>query len=213
MKPIYTGPIGRGIRLVYPFYSKQNSFQLLPYSIIISQTFTMSNNSSFHSHEHPSLDQHSGSGSSQAAGSLSQGYTFAPGSVDPLPLFDMKKDLLLQHKHPVDQELTGTPEDKWALLGQRLTSQPFARIPGTTPLVNPQSFEQGSAPTTIEPPAVDQRPGELILGYPANSSMQTGWSFNMSYLPFLADLLPLFVRRGRGIDGHGTRPGFDRDVR
>jgi hypothetical protein len=133
--------------------------------------------------------------------------------VNPLPPFDIRADLLLQHKHPVDQELTGTPEDKWALLGQRLTSQPFARIAGTTLLVNPQSFEQGSAPTTIEPSVVDQRPGELIFGDSADSSMQTGWFFNMSYLPFLADLLPVSERRGRGIDAHGTRPGFDRDVR
>jgi hypothetical protein len=174
--------------------------------------------SSLNPNDASSAEQHPpSSDSGQAAGSVSQGsfggYTFAPGTVDPLPPFDMKKDLLLQHKHPVDQELTGTPEDKWALLGQRLTSQPFTRIAGTSSLVNPQSFEQGSAPTTIEPPAVDQRPVELILGYPANSSMQTGWSLMMSYLPFLADVLPVSERRGRGIDAHGTRPGFDRDVR
>jgi hypothetical protein len=177
----------------------------------------MPDNSSFQSNEQPSTNQSLGSSSSQAAGSSSQGsfggYTFAPGSVDKLPPFDMRTDLLLRHKHPVDQELTGTPEDKWALLGQRLTSQPFARIAGTTLLVNPQSFEQGSAPTTIEPSVVDQRPGELIFGDSADSSMQTGWFFNMSYLPFLADLLPVSERRGRGIDAHGTRPGFDRDVR
>lgn len=74
----------------------------------------------------------------------------------------------------MDQELTGTPEDKWALLGQRLTSQPFAKIPGATPFLGPQPSEQPNASTMVESQSIDQRPDELIFKVPADSSMQTG---------------------------------------
>ncbi|KAH8079847.1 hypothetical protein HD553DRAFT_326188 [Filobasidium floriforme] len=106
---------------------------------------------SLNSHKQPSTDRNSGSDSSQAAGSLSQAH---------LQATPLHRDLLLRRQHPVDQELTGTPEDHWEILADRLRNQPFARIPGASPLVKSQSSVHQSLSTIVESRCVDQPPSE-----------------------------------------------------
>lgn len=85
----------------------------------------MPDNSSLHSNEQPSLDQNSGSVPSPATGTLPKrsfgGYNFGDDyDVDDLPSFDIETDLLLRQRHPVNQELTGTPEEKLKILREKL---------------------------------------------------------------------------------------------
>jgi hypothetical protein len=94
-------------------------------------------------------------------------------SQSSLPLLDLNNPARKAYLESWDNFPTEERE-KWAVLGQRLATQPFGKIPGATPFLGPQPIERPSASDMVESQSIDQRPDELIFEVPADSSMQTG---------------------------------------
>jgi hypothetical protein len=136
-----------------------------------SQTFPMAD--SFHNSDEQRSTNHSlGSSSSQATDTTSnrsfEGYIFGPTyDVDKLPPFDPDTDLLLLQRHPVNKELTGTPEEKLEILRKKLDQQQSGNL-----TVASQSFDQQSSGHPTAPIDVDS----------INSPDLTGQSLIMSSL-------------------------------
>jgi hypothetical protein len=138
-----------------------------------SQTFIMAD-SSFDSKEQPPLDENSGSDLTQATGTTSnrsfEGYIFGPTyDVDKLPPFDPNTDLLLRHRHPVNKELTGTPEEKLEILRKKWDEQQSGNL-----TVASQSFDQQSSGHPTAPIDVDSINNPDLTGqFPIMSSLNS----------------------------------------
>jgi hypothetical protein len=115
----------------------------------------MPDNSSFNPSEQPSTDQSLGSSSSQDTGTPPNrsfgGYNFGPAyDVDKLPSFDIKKDLLLRQRHPVNEELTGTPKENLQILRKKLDQQQCGNLTVASQSFDQRSFGHPTAPIDVD---------------------------------------------------------------